>query len=233
MVDKSVPAHVRDIHIEAWLPDDATIELRGELGDERPQGIGAQSGRAVTIHGIRVMMRVSLPELKVSEVEVEMPTVPQPECRQVREGANKLVGETIASGFSKKVHEALPRTETCPHIVNMILQMAPVAVQGSYVHFFDQASQALKAGDLDPDTLTELTREQWKNSCYVASENGPGMQMMDEKGMRFPLCEVAGILGKTPEELEEQARQGRFPAKEQEGRWVVWWKDLKTWMPEK
>lgn len=232
MVDSSRPVHVRDIHVDAWLPGDGTIEIRGELADERPQGIGAQSKRPEKIHGIRATLRISIPDLKLEDIEIEMPTVPQPECRDIKDGAKKLVGEKIASGFTRKVHQALPRTRTCPHIVTLILQMAPVAVQASYVHFFDRASQAMKAGELDPDKLTELTREQWKNSCYVASENGPGLRKMEEKGMRFPLCEIAGILGMEPEELEEEARQGRFPAVEEEGKWLVWWKDLKGRMPE-
>jgi len=231
MVDNSRPAHIRDIHIEAWLPGENTLLLRGELGDERPQGIGAQSGRNEKIHGIGITIELSLPALRIESIEVDMPTVPQPECREVREGAKKLVGETVASGFSKKVLETLPRTETCPHIVTLILQMAPVAIQGSYVYFFDQASNAIKSGELNLDKFTELTREQWKNSCYVAAEDGPGLKKMEKHGMRFPLCEVAGMLGRSPEELIEEARKGRFPAKEEDGKWLVWWKDLKDWMP--
>ncbi len=229
MVDRSKPVHVRDIHVEAFLPEENLLRIHGSFRDDRPQGLGTHGGDAETIHGFEAVMEVRLPEFEIEDLRVEMPHVPQPECREVMEGFAKLKGERIVSGFSKRAHQLLPRVSTCPHVLTLILAMAPVAVQGAFVQFIGQTAMALKDGSVDPSDMMEVSFQQWKNSCYVAAEDGPVVERIKERGMLYPLKEVAALLQMDYAELEKRAEKGEFPAHLEEDRWVVRWQDLEPW----
>jgi len=233
MVDTSKPVHVRDIHIECYSPEPELLEIRGSFRDDRPQGVGTYGGEPESIHGFEAVMTVRIPDFTIEDLSVEMPVVPQAECRDVREGLERLVGDKVVAGFSKRAHQALPRTSTCPHVLTLILAMGPVAVQGAFVRMIEQAAQALKDGTLDASALMEMSFQQWKNACYVSAEDGPVVAQMKERGMLYSLKEVAALIQVDYPELEERARNGEFPAVEEDGRWVVRWHDLEPWFEEK
>lgn len=233
MVDTSRPVHVRDIHVECYSPAEDRLEIRGSFRDERPQGIGTHSGGGEAIHGFEARMTVSIPDFTIQDLVIEMPTVPQAECREVRAGFAKLKGEKITGGFSKRAHAALPRTSTCPHVLTLVLAMAPVAVQGAFVRFIETAGKALRDGTLDPAAMMEMSFQQWKNACYVSAEDGPVVAEMKERGMLYSLDAVAALIQVDYAELEAKARRGDFPAHQQEGRWVVRWQDLEPWFKKR
>ena len=233
MVDESKPVHVRDIHVECFSPEPDILEIRGRFRDERPQGLGTHWGEPEIIHGFDAVMRVHLPDFTITELVVDTPTVPQAECAETAEGFKKLVGQKIVAGFNRRAHELLPRTSTCPHALTLVLAMAPVAVQGAFVRFIEQAAQALKDGALDANTMMEMSFSQWKNSCYVSAEDGPAVARIKERGMLYSLKEVAALIQIDYPTLEERARRGEFPAHEESGRWLVRWQDLEPWFANK
>lgn len=233
MVDESKPVHVRDIHIECFSPAEDLLEIRGSFRDERPQGFGTYGGEPDTIHGFEATIKVRIPDFTIVDVSIQMPVVPQSECREVIDGYEKLKGEKIVSGFSKRAHAALPRTGTCPHVLTLVLAMAPVAIQGAFVRMIEQASRALKDGTLDPSAMMEMSFQQWKNACYVSAEDGPVVARMEERGMLYSLKEVAALIQVDYDELIERARRGEFPAHQQEGAWVVSWRELEPWFKER
>jgi hypothetical protein len=233
MVEESKPVHVRDIHVECYSPAPDLLEIRGSFRDDRPQGMGTYGGEPEPIHGFNAAMTVSIPDFTIKDVTIEMPTVPQAECRDVAEGFRKLIGDKIVAGFNKRAHQALPRSSTCPHVLTLILAMAPVAVQGAFVRMIEQASQALKDGTLDASAMMEMSFQQWKNSCYVAAEDGPAVARMKERGMMYSLKEVAALIQVEYDELVEMARNNEFPAVEEDGRWVVRWHDLEPWFEKR
>ncbi|HUT51991.1 MAG TPA: DUF2889 domain-containing protein [bacterium] len=233
MVDQSKPVHVRDIHVECFTPAPDLLELRGKLRDERPQGMGTRGGESETIHGMDVVMKVRLPDFTILDIDVTMPHTPEAECREVREQYQRLKGERIASGFTRRAHELFPRVKTCPHVLTLILAMAPVAVQGSFVRFIEQAANALRDGTLDAAAMMEMSFEQWKNACYVSDENGPVVERMKERGMLYPLSEVAALIQVDYGELVKRAKRGEFPAAFENGKWVVRWQDLTPWFEKR
>ncbi len=233
MVDINKPVHVRDIHVECYSPSKDMLEIRGSFKDDRPQGMGTYSGGAEAIHGLEAKITVRIPEFLIEDISIDMPIVPQSECRDVIKGFEVLKGENIVSGFSKQAHKALPRVTTCPHLRTLILAMAPVAVQGAFVRLIEQAADALKDGTLDATQMMEMSFQQWKNACYVSAEDGLVVANMKERGMLYSLNEVATILQVDYDELIDRAKKGEFPACEEEGRWVVKWHDLEPWFKKK
>ena len=223
------PVHVRDIKTEAFLEGTDRLRLRGFLKDERPFGLGGKGGEPETIHHLKLELVVRIPEFTILSAVAEMPSIPQPECRHVLAGVKKLEGLTITAGFTKKVRELLPRVETCPHLVALILAAAPIAMQGAFVQFIGQAGETLLQGGEEAAALMEASFSWWKNTCYVAAEEGPVVREIKERGMLYSLQEVAAILSLDYRDLLEKAQAGEFPAYEQEGKWVVRWQDLEPW----
>jgi len=223
------PVHVRDIQAEAFLLGPDRLLLCGRLRDDRPFGLGGTGGEPETIHHLTLELTVRLPDFTVLAARAEMQDIPQPECRLVLEGVKKLEGLAITSGFTKKVRELLPRIETCPHLVALILAVAPIAMQGAFVQFIGQAGETLLQGREESSALMEASFSWWKNTCLVAAEDGPVVREIKERGMLYSLQEVAAILHVEYRELLQKAKQGEFPAFEQEGKWVVRWQDLEPW----
>ena len=172
---------------------------------------------------------VRLPDFLIRSARAEMLAIPQPECRQVLAGVNKLEGLCISAGFTKKVRALFPRVETCPHLISLIVALAPIALQGAFVQFIGAAGKTLIEGGAEAAALMEASFSWWKNTCYVAAEDGPVVRQIKERGMLYSLPEVAAILQVDYRELLAKAQKGEFPAFEQEGKWVVRWQDLEPW----
>jgi hypothetical protein len=223
------PVHVRELKTEAFLEGTDQLRLRGHLRDERPFGLGGKGGEAEHIHHLILELVVRIPDFTILSATAEMPTVPQPECREVAAGVKQLEGLSITSGFSKKVRELFPRVLTCPHLTALILAVAPVAMQGAFVQFIGQAGEKLVAGGPEAAALMEASFSWWKNTCYVAAEDGPVVEQIKARGMLYSLQEVAAILNVAYPDLLRKAQEGEFPAFEQEGKWVVRWQDLEPW----
>lgn len=223
------PVHVREIKTEAFLEGTDRLRLRGFLKDERPFGLGGKGDEPETIHHLTLELLVRIPDFTILSASAEMPEAPQPECRHVLAGVKQLEGLTITAGFSKKVRALFPRVRSCPHLAALILAVAPVAMQGAFVQFIGQAGEKLLEGGPEAAALMEASFSWWKNTCYVAAEDGPVVEQIKARGMLYSLQEVAAILNLEYRDLLRKAQQGEFPAFEKEGKWVVRWQDLEPW----
>lgn len=162
MRDGAEQVHVRTIRMEVTRAAPDTLDVRGRLCDERPEGggwFGIEQG--TVIHDMTVTLRVRHPDLVITGVAAEMAARPYTICSDAVGPLQQLVGLSVARGFTRAVNERFGRQQGCAHLTALIQAMAPVIRQGATAAFRDQQDLPRADGDL------------WfVNTCQAWRENG-------------------------------------------------------------
>src|SRR5262245_22155574 len=107
-------------------------------------------------------IRVRHPDLVITSVGGTMTEHPYTLCPDALPPLQRLVGLSIARGFTRAVSERLGRQHGCSHLTALVHAMAPVVRQASGVAFRDLA--VAPGGDA----------ERWfVNTCQAWKEDGP------------------------------------------------------------
>lgn len=160
--------HTRGIDIATYEGSPDSIIVEGVLTDERlamsyrPSGATLPPG---TVHHMIIRMEVRGPDLVITDIAVEMPTVPMQECLETLDSLTPLKGLPIISGFTNRVKELVGGAKGCAHLVALIMAMAPAAVQGAW------AAMTSKPGD--PATFLPDAKERIKDTCHIWRADGP------------------------------------------------------------
>jgi hypothetical protein len=133
--------HVRTIRVEAARVGDCELEVTGRLVDDRPQGSESWFGRPYgpTIHDMSLTLRVRYPDLVITGVGGSMAAHPYVVCPDAVPRLDRLVGLSVARGFTRALNERLGRQQGCAHLTALIHAMAPVVRQGAGAAFGEQA----------------------------------------------------------------------------------------------
>lgn len=124
--------HVRKVECQGFLRADGLWDIEGRLNDSKTHPVTLAEGRYValgqTYHGM--WMRLTLDDdFIVREVQVSMPDVPTSECRGAMPAYEKLLGERIGAGFSRRIKELFGGTGGCVHLTELLLPIATTAFQ--------------------------------------------------------------------------------------------------------
>lgn len=173
-----LPVHVRTIRTSVVKVGDDELEVTGQLLDERPgsetQWFGIRAGSAV--HDMFVTMRIRYPNLEITDVSARMATHPYLVCTDAIPALRKIVGLSVAHGFTRAVNERLGREQGCSHLTALVQAMAPVVRQGAGVAF------------RDGEAVPRDERDMWfVNTCHAWRANGPLHQRLvagDADGIR-------------------------------------------------
>ena len=162
---RSYPAGEQQIIVEGWLTDDRRVEGFHWDGRRRPPGV---------VHRLGIRLLVGGWPLTIQEAEAEMLEIPHELCRTLEDSLNKIVGLTIAAGFSDRVRRLLGGLEGCSHLTHLLLAMAPAILHG----FWTQLSRQPRPV---PRSIEEFQGLSYLvNSCRLWSEDGPLLQMIRE-----------------------------------------------------
>jgi len=113
--------------------------------------------------------------LFIIDTEAEMPDVtPHERCPTTLDSVKKVVGLSIASGYSEEVHKRIGGYRGCTHLTHLILAMGTAAMHG----YWANKSREKRPLPQSMDDLTEL--EAVRNSCKLWTEDGPIMQRLNE-----------------------------------------------------
>jgi hypothetical protein len=174
MSDAPPPLHVRTIRVEAVEDGGDSLLVTGTLVDERPRGgekwFGVDGPRV--IHEMRLAVRVRHPDLVITEVAGGMEAHPYRVCPEAVPPLQRLVGVSVARGFTRAVNERLGRERGCAHLTALIHALAPVVKQAAGVAF-----QAVDVG-LDDQDLWVV------NTCQAWRENGPLHRLVRERDLQ-------------------------------------------------
>ena len=139
-----------------------------------------------------------------------METHPHGTCPSITAHYDKLVGLSIARGFTHKVRELFGGPRGCTHTTALLQAMAPVAIQSTW------SMRAAPAGEggvripvrRDPEERKKMMLFNL-NTCHVWAEDGERIASVnrgDEPEMPLWMVERMAKLGIPLEEMEARWR---------------------------
>ena len=155
-----------------------------------------------------VELEVQHPSLEIVGANVVFETHPHGTCPSITAHYGRLVGLSIARGFTHKVRELFGGPRGCTHTTALLQAMAPVAVQSIWSMRVAPTSGVRVMRPRDPDERRKMMAFNL-NTCHVWSEDGERMQAIDRgEEPEMPLWMTARMarLGVAPEEMEARWR---------------------------
>lgn len=163
MSETPIPLHTRTIRMDAVRVGDTELEVTGHLVDDRPEPeewFGVPSG--LVVHDMKVTLRVRHPGPVITAASAVMPARPYTICTDAIAPLQRLVGLSVAQGFTRAVNERLGRARGCAHLTALVHAIAPVVRQAAGVAF--------RGTDGPPDPSRDLW---FVDTCQAWREHGP------------------------------------------------------------
>ncbi len=158
------------------------VLIRGAVRDQKPAGLYfTDDPNPLTIHHMMIDIEVEYPSFEIVAASTVLDVHPHGACQNIVGHYDKLVGLSIARGFTHKVRELFGGPRGCTHTTMLIQAMAPVAMQCIW---------SLRAADFGTDAADETGTpvggtapagpapaeqdQMWRvnlNSCHVWAED--------------------------------------------------------------
>jgi len=186
--------HDREYRVRAFRKG-PNILIRGAVRDQKPPHLYFEEDpNPLTVHHMQIDLEVGFPELEIVAADVHFETHPNRSCPTITEHYEKLVGLSIARGFTHKVRELFGGPRGCTHTTALLQAMAPVAVQCFWSISASEAKKRVRSAEnvnFVARTMTPEEREaQWKmnlNTCHVWAEDGEMVRTVRSGGMPEPM----------------------------------------------
>ena len=124
--------HRRTVECQGFLRADGLWDIEGRLNDRKTHPVTLAEGGTVatgqTYHGMWIRLTLD-DDFIVQDVQVLMPDVPTSQCRGAMPAYQKLVGERIGSGFTRRIKELFGGIGGCVHLTELLLPIATTAFQ--------------------------------------------------------------------------------------------------------
>jgi hypothetical protein len=211
--------HDREYRVRAFRLASDRVLIRGGVRDQKPPGLYLDiDPDPLTIHHMHVDIEVSYPSMEIVAANVRLEVHPNTECTRIEPHYDKLVGLSIARGFTHKVRELFGGPRACTHTTALLQAMAPVAIQCMWSMRASDAKQSAAAqpsGDSDGGgevaQRSPMNRsDMWKvnlNTCHVWAEDSDVVARYAAGGSFEPPVfaqERMVQLGITPEDWAER-----------------------------
>ncbi len=169
--------HTRQYDTRVYLVDDHLI-ARGAVCDTKPPGALIEGDDAwIDMHHMVVELKVSLPDLTITEVDLVFETFPNTPCPSISDTYQQLVGISIARGFTHKVRELFGGPRGCTHVGALLQALAPAVVQATWALSAIKRREAAKAGQ--PQREVDNSKFQGNlNTCYLWREDGEAVALI-------------------------------------------------------
>ena len=163
--------HERAYVVRAYKSGNDKLILRGSVRDQKPAGLYFDDTEPLTIHHMIVDLTVAIPSLEIVAANVVLEIHPHPSCTRIEDHYGKLVGLSIARGFTHKIRELFGGPRGCTHTTALLQAMAPVAIQSIWSF---NMSQARDNGNTPFNTVEASQRALMANvnTCHVWAEDG-------------------------------------------------------------
>jgi hypothetical protein len=173
--------HTRSIQMTSYAYRPDAIVLEGRLVDERffpSHNLFGEHRPPGIVHDMTLRMVIGGPKLAIEDLEAQMTTVPNLECRDALDSILPLKGEHITGGFTARVHQLVGGPSGCAHLVALARAMASAAVQGAYAAMSRQAP----AGGVYPMKKLRSVI----NTCHIWRSDGPLVQKLQQLISQLP-----------------------------------------------
>ena len=166
--------HDREYRVRAYRLAGDRIVIQGAIRDQKPPGLYLQSDpEPITIHHMQLSIEITFPQLEIVAVDTHFESHPREECPSIIGHYDKLIGLSIARGFTHKARELFGGPRGCTHTTALLQAMAPIAMQC----FWSMRAAQAKIDGL-PDPILDRSRhgdDMWRksiNTCHVWDEHG-------------------------------------------------------------
>ncbi len=168
--------HDREYRVRAFRKD-PNILIRGAVRDQKPPNLYfANDPSPLTIHHMQVDVEVAFPTLQIEAVTVHFEMHPNDTCPMIIDHYDKLIGLSIARGFTHRVRELFGGPRGCTHTTALLQAMAPVAVQCFWSMTASEARHNASNVEFRPTPPSRDQRDaMWQmnvNTCHVWAEDG-------------------------------------------------------------
>jgi hypothetical protein len=196
--------HQRSYDVKAYRQSATELRLRGTVQDSKPPGVYFDDDQPLTVHHMVVELLVSFPAMQILEVDVRLGTHPHEECPSIEGDYQKLVGVSIARGFSRTVKDLFGGPRGCTHVGALLQAMAPVAIQSTWsMRAAETGSVAVAIEGTDRASgLREAMRFNL-NTCHIWDEDGDMVaRVLDGEEIPPPVWALERLaeLGRDPED---------------------------------
>ena len=174
---KGKKLHSRNIEITTYDYYGQRIIVEGFLKDDRFQESHVITGEKIpsgAIHHMSIRLLVNCSNLLIEDLDVDLISVPREACRETIGCLSPIKGLAITKGFTSKVKKMTGGKKGCTHLVELILAMAPAAIQGF------AAQQSQKPSNFDP-YRANMILQFLVNTCHAWLEDGPLVQRFKKK----------------------------------------------------
>jgi len=167
--------HERSYVVRAFRKRDDLLVIRGAVRDQKPPGLCVDiDPNPLTIHHMQIDLEIAFPTLEIVGATVGIEVHPHTSCTNIEPHYDKLVGLSIARGFTHKVRELFGGPRGCTHTTALLQAMAPVAIQS--IWSLRVLATRAGGGSGGPDFSSPESRERAMamniNTCHIWAEDG-------------------------------------------------------------
>ena len=159
-----------------------------------------------------VELRVSFPMLEILDATTELKEFPHHECPGIAPHYRKLIGLSIARGFTHKVRELFGGPRGCTHTTALLQAMGPVAVQCGWSMRVMAMKEASATGAKPMEMSPEARERAFAtnlNTCHIWDEDGEHVKLIRTGGSLGAPLSVSKRLEKLGRPAEEwETRRG-------------------------
>ena len=165
--------HTRRYEARVYQISDDELLVRGAVSDMKPPGLYVvDDPEPMEIHQMQLELRVAIPKLKITSAKVVFETHPNSKCPIIANDYTKLVGLSIARGFTRKIRDLFGGPNGCTHTNALLQAMAPAVVQSMW-------SVSVRNGRLGEGSEAASSPEARErriastlNTCHIWAEDG-------------------------------------------------------------
>ena len=199
--------HTRQYETRVYQISDDELLVRGAVSDMKPPGLYVlDDSKPMEIHQMQLELRVTIPKLVITSARVVFETHPNSMCPIIANDYEKLVGLSIARGFTRQIRDLFGGPKGCTHTNALLQAMAPAVVQSTW-SVSVRKGRSLEGSRAEPTPEERLRRMSGNlNTCHVWDENGDHVAAL-RRGDRshsppLPVRDRLRELGRNEEEWE-------------------------------
>jgi hypothetical protein len=188
MDDQLELMHTRSYDVKGYRRPDGQLSIRGSVCDELPPRLyDIDDDEPLVMHHMVVELIVELPDLVITDVQLDFRSHPHQACPGVIGHYRHLVGLSIARGFTHKVRELFGGPRGCTHTTALLQAMAPVAMQCKLASRI-MGSPRADAKVMAPEELRAARAAGNRNTCHVWAEDGEHLaRILDGSDTNVPI----------------------------------------------
>ncbi len=167
--------HTRQYEARVYQISDDELLVRGAVSDQKPAGLYIEGDpEPMELHQMQLELRVAIPKLEITSAQVVFETHPNSGCPLIAADYGKLVGLSIARGFTRKIRDLFGGPNGCTHTNALLQAMVPAVVQAMWSVSIRSGRLASAAGREDTNPLKARERRiaATLNTCHIWAEDG-------------------------------------------------------------